>query len=42
MTAHLVARELTGGYPDAIVFSGASFSVESGEILVVLGANGSG
>ncbi len=42
MTADLVARELTGGYPGAIVFSGASLSVKSGEILVVLGANGSG
>jgi branched-chain amino acid transport system ATP-binding protein len=37
-----VARELTGGYPGVIVFSGASLSVESGEILTVLGANGSG
>lgn len=42
MTAHLVARELTGGYPGVIVFSGANLSVESGEILAVLGANGSG
>lgn len=42
MTARLVARELTGGYPGVTVFSGASFSVESGEILTVLGANGSG
>lgn len=38
----LVARDLAGGYPGMIVFSGASFSVESGEILTVLGANGSG
>jgi branched-chain amino acid transport system ATP-binding protein len=37
-----VARDLTGGYPDVTVFAGASFSVESGEILTVLGANGSG
>lgn len=42
MTARLVARDLTGGYPDMTVFSGATFSVESGEILTVLGANGSG
>ncbi|MGZ6988364.1 MAG: ATP-binding cassette domain-containing protein, partial [Thermoanaerobaculia bacterium] len=42
MTAGLVVRELTGGYPGVTVFSGASFSVESGEILTVLGANGSG
>ena len=42
MTARLVARELTGGYPGVTVFSGASFSVESGEVLTVLGANGSG
>ena len=40
--ARLVARELTGGYPGVTVFSGASFSVESGEVLTVLGANGSG
>jgi len=38
----LVARELAGGYSGVIVFSEASFSVESGEILTVLGANGSG
>jgi branched-chain amino acid transport system ATP-binding protein len=42
VTARLVARELTGGYPGVTVFSGASFSVESGEILTILGANGSG
>lgn len=42
MTARLVARELTGGYPGVTVFSGASFSVESGEMLAILGANGSG
>jgi len=40
--ARLVARELSGGYPGVVVFSGASFSIESGEILTVLGANGSG
>jgi len=28
--ARLVARELTGGYPGVTVFSGASFSMESG------------
>ncbi len=42
MTARLVARELTGGYPGVTVFSRATLSVESGEILTVLGANGSG
>ena len=42
VTARLVARELAGGYPGVTVFSKASFSVESGEILTVLGANGSG
>jgi branched-chain amino acid transport system ATP-binding protein len=42
VTAGLVVRELTGGYPGVTVFSGASFSVESGEILTILGANGSG
>ena len=42
MTTRLVACELAGGYPGVTVFSGASFSVESGEILTVLGANGSG
>ncbi|MGE5344529.1 MAG: ATP-binding cassette domain-containing protein [Acidithiobacillales bacterium] len=40
--ARLEARDLAGGYPGVSVFSGASFSVESGEILTVLGANGSG
>jgi branched-chain amino acid transport system ATP-binding protein len=39
---NLVARDLTGGYQGVTVFSGASFSVESGEILAILGANGSG
>ena len=42
MTARLAVRELTGGYPGVTVFSEVSFSVESGEILTVLGANGSG
>jgi branched-chain amino acid transport system ATP-binding protein len=40
--ARLEARDLTGGYPGATVFSGVSFSVESGELLTILGANGSG
>ena len=40
--ARLVSRELAGGYPGVVVFSSASFSVESGEILTILGANGSG
>jgi branched-chain amino acid transport system ATP-binding protein len=42
MTARLVVSELMGGYPGVTVFSGASFSVEAGEILTILGANGSG
>lgn len=42
MTARLVARELGGGYPGVTVFSGVSFTVEAGEILTLLGANGSG
>ena len=40
--ARLEARDLTGGYPGVTVFSGVSFSVESGELLTILGANGSG
>ena len=40
--ARLEAREVTGGYPGATVFSDVSFSVESGELLTILGANGSG
>ncbi len=42
MTARLVARSLSGGYPGIAVFSGVGFSVEPGEILTILGANGSG
>jgi branched-chain amino acid transport system ATP-binding protein len=42
VNVRLAARELTGGYPGVTVFSGVTFSVESGEILTVLGANGSG
>jgi branched-chain amino acid transport system ATP-binding protein len=38
----LVARDLTGGYPGVTVFAGVSLSVESGELLTILGANGSG
>lgn len=40
--ARLEARDLTGGYPGVTVFSDVSFSVGSGEILTILGANGSG
>ena len=40
--ARLEARDVTGGYPGATVFSDVSFSVESGELLTILGANGSG
>lgn len=42
MMARLEARALSGGYPGVTVFSGAEFSVSSGEILTILGANGSG
>jgi branched-chain amino acid transport system ATP-binding protein len=38
----LEARELSGGYPGVAVFSGVSFSVESGDLLTIVGANGSG
>jgi branched-chain amino acid transport system ATP-binding protein len=38
----LDARELSGGYPGVTVFSGVSFSVESGDLLTIVGANGSG
>jgi branched-chain amino acid transport system ATP-binding protein len=40
--ARLAARDLGGGYPGMTVFSDVSFSVESGELLTILGANGSG
>jgi len=40
--ARLEARNVTGGYPGLTVFSDVSFSVESGELLTILGANGSG
>ncbi len=42
MNAHLETRGLTGGYPGITVFSDVSFSVRSGEILTIVGANGSG
>ena len=42
MRSGLAARELTGGYPGVVVFEDVSFSAESGEILAILGANGSG
>ncbi len=40
--ARLDVRDLTGGYPGLTVFSGVTFSVAPGEILTILGANGSG
>jgi branched-chain amino acid transport system ATP-binding protein len=40
--SRLQARDLTGGYQGVTVFTGVSFLVESGEILTILGANGSG
>jgi branched-chain amino acid transport system ATP-binding protein len=40
--ARLEARDLTGGFPGATVFSGVRLSAGSGELLVILGANGSG
>ena len=40
--ARLEARDLAGGYPGMTVFSGVSFSLESGELLAILGANGAG
>ena len=42
MTALLEVRGLAGGYPGIRVFEGVSLSVSSGEILTILGANGSG
>lgn len=36
------ARELSGGYPGVTVFSKVGLSVESGDLLVIVGANGSG
>jgi len=40
--ARLDASALTGGYPGWTVFAGVSLSVESGDLLTILGANGSG
>ena len=42
MTARLLVQRLTGGYREVVVFSGVSFSVDPGEVLTILGANGSG
>ncbi len=42
MTVRLEVAELGGGYPSLRVFSGVRFTVDSGEILTILGANGSG
>lgn len=42
MTARLSVQDLAGGYPGVAVFSGARFTLEPGEILTVLGGNGSG
>ncbi len=42
MTLRLEVKELGGGYSGLRVFSRVSFMVDSGEILTILGANGSG
>ena len=42
MTGLLEVRALSGGFPGVTVFSEVSFSVEPGEIALVVGANGSG
>ncbi len=42
MTVLLEVGGLAGGYPGVRVFEGVSLSVSSGEILTILGANGSG
>jgi len=42
VTARLETLGLTGGYPGVTVFTDVRVSVEAGEILTVLGANGSG
>jgi len=42
MRARLETRDLSGGYPGVIVFTSVGFSVAPGEILTILGANGSG
>lgn len=42
MSRRLEVRDLSGGYPDVNVFTHVSFHAEPGEILTILGANGSG
>jgi branched-chain amino acid transport system ATP-binding protein len=42
MTALLEARDLRGGYGPVQVLHGLDFSVEDGEVVVILGANGAG
>ena len=42
MKTRLQTRDLAGGYPGVTVFSDVGFSVAPGEILTILGANGSG
>lgn len=42
VTPRLETRDLAGGYPGVTVFSGVCLSVAPGEILTILGANGSG
>ncbi len=42
MTDRLVARDLAGGYPGVTVFAGIRLSVGSGDLLTILGGNGSG
>ncbi len=42
MNPLLLVRGLAGGYPGLAVFSDVGFSVSPGELLTILGANGSG
>jgi branched-chain amino acid transport system ATP-binding protein len=42
VTTRLDVCDLEGGYHDVPVFTGVGFSVSSGEVLTILGANGSG
>jgi branched-chain amino acid transport system ATP-binding protein len=42
LMVHFEARGLSGGYPGMTVFSDASLVAESGQILAIVGANGSG
>lgn len=42
MKTRLQTRDLAGGYPGVTVFSDVDLSVAPGEILTILGANGSG